>query len=764
MRVCGQWFDPSLCERIMAVVRQEPAISRGILARRVCDWLCWTDSRGQPCLGSARKALAVLNRRGALALPAATSFSASARREPAPALAAAEPMTVVECNLAAVGRVDLVVVTKAAERKAYRQIMAQHPLGDQPLCGGQLRYLFHSAHGYLGGAACQSGHFALKDRDQWIGWNEATRRGNLGRIVANARFLILPTVKIPHLASHLLGQLARRLPADWEARYGVRPLLLETFVHPDYDGTCYAAAGWQPIGHSAGRRDGVVKALWVRPLVDDARQLLRQGPALQPSERPQAPTHWTEVEFGGLQVWDARLKQRLYQIAEDFWGHAQSCSLTRRYTDRARTVAAERFFRNPRITMQVVLEAHREAVIERMRPHPLVLVPQDTLLLKDAGHRAGLGPIGSKTTPGPVSLLWLHNSHAFTPDGVPLGVVSAECWTCDPAAQQILREPEARDNGQWLAAYRRLADLAPQVPRTTLVSIGDHDADLFELFAQARDPQSPRLLVRARRAEGVSHAPENERLCPDFQANGHEAAGHPPNNERLSRDFHANRGRQRQVKTDEERSPLWDLMGGLAVAGCLALHLPRRGAQPARTAELELRFGPVTLKPPGDLQDRPLPLWAVYLREATPPVGGEGLDWLLLTNVPTTTLAEAQERLRWYSARWGIKVFHHILKSGCQIEERKLGFVTPLETCLAIDLVVAWRIYYLNMLGRMDPDAPCVKTAREAGIDELVTERLQGHGFGSVPVASEAAPELGAPPGKKPLSQAHEQTSATSGA
>ena len=399
-----------------------------------------------------------------------------------------------------------------------------------------------------------------------------------------------------------------------------------------------------------------------------------------------------------------------------------ACQAHRR--DRARTVAAERFFRNPRITMQVVLEAHREAVIERMRPHPLVLVPQDTLLLKDAGHRAGLGPIGSKTTPGPVSLLWLHNSHAFTPDGVPLGVVSAECWACDPAAQQTLREPEARDSGKWLAAYRRLADLAPQVPRTTLVSIGDHDAGLFELFALARDPQSPRLLVRARCPEGVSHAPENERLCPDFQANCHEAAGHPPNNERLSRDFHANwheapghapeherlprvfhanRGRQRQVKTDEERSPLWDPRGGLAVAGRLALHLPRRGAQPARTAELELRFGPVTLKPPGDLQDRTLPLWAVYLREATPPVGVEGLDWLLLTNVATTTLAEAQERLRWYSARWGIKVFHHILKSGCQIEERKLGFVTPLENCLAIDLVVAWRIYYLNMLGRMDP-------------------------------------------------------------
>jgi len=316
--------------------------------------------------------------------------------------------------------------------------------------------------------------------------------------------------------------------------------------------------------------------------------------------------------------------------------------------------------------MQIVLGAHREAVIERMGAQPLVLVPQDTTSLNYTGHpdTAGLGPIGSKTAGGPVGLV-LHNSHAFTPAGVPLGVVSAECWARDPAQQQIRREPEERESGKWLAAYRTLQAIAPQVPHTTLVSIGDREADLFELFALARDPASPRLLVRA------------------------------------------NRGRQRQVLSAEGLTPLWDHMGGLAVAGRLALALPRRGAQAARTAELELRYGPVTLQPPQGLKDRPLALWAVSLREAVPPPGVDGVDWLLLTNVATTTLAEAQERVRWYGARWGIEVFHRTLKTGCQIEERQLGFVARLENCLAIDLVVAWRIYYLTMLGRMDPDAPC---------------------------------------------------------
>ena len=666
MRVCGQWFDLPLRVRIMAAVRHEPEISRRSLAERVCDWLGWSNPRGEPCLGSARRALAELNRRGAVTLPAANPFPTGPRQAPPPTAAQPEPVGAVAGDLATLGPLDLVLVTTAAERDTYHQLMVQHPLGDAPLCGAQLRYLFQSDQGYVGAAAFQSASFALKDRDQWIGWNEATRRGNLARVVANARFLIRPGVTVPHLASHLLGQLARRLPADWEARYGVRPLLLETFVHPDHAGTCYAAAGWIPIGHSAGRRDGVAKALWVRPLADDACRQLRLGPPRLPAERPRAPADWTEEEFGGLQVWDARLKQRLYHLAADFWGDVQSRSLTRRGADRARTVAAYRFFRNPRINMQVVLGAHREAVIERMSAHPLVLVPQDTTTLNYTGHRdtAGLGPIGSKVEGGPVGLV-LHNSHAFTPAGVPLGVVSAECWARDPAEHQTRREPEVRESGKWLAAYRTLQELAPRVPNTTLVSIGDREADLFELFALARDPATPRLLVRA------------------------------------------NRGRQREVMSAEGLTPLWDHLGGVEVAGHLALQLPRRGTQPARAAELELRFAPVTLKPPQARKDAPLSLWAVYLREAAPPPGVAGVDWLLLTNVATTTLAAAQERVRWYGARWGIEVFHRTLKTGCQIEERQLGFVARLENCLAIDLVVAWRIYYLTMLGRMDPDAPC---------------------------------------------------------
>ncbi len=667
MRICGQWFNETIQANIVDTVKQVPDITRSALAARVCDWLGWSNGRGQPQLGGARKALAELGRRGVLTLPPAATARARA-----PALSPDTPVpppiaqAVVAGDLASLGEVLLERVSSPEQRARYRQLMQQHPLGDKPLCGAQLRYLFASPAGYLGAAAFQSGSFALKARDAWIGWGECVRRGNLSRVVANARFLILPTVRVPNLASHVLGQLAHQLPVDWEARFGVQPLLLETFVHPDHDGTCYKAANWIGVGHSAGRRDGVAKAIWLLPLVRDARDALRRGPVQVARERPQQPRNWIENEFGGLRLWDTRLRQRLYQVAEDFWSLLPSPSLTRRCADRARTMGAYRFFKNPKVNMHHLLEAHRQAVIERMAEHPLVLVPQDTTSLNYTGHRdlEAMGPIGNKVEGGPIGLI-LHNSHAFTPDGVPLGVVTADCWAREPEAHGTRRAQEERESGKWLDAWTALQDIAPQLPDTTLVSIGDREADIFALFALARDPQSPRLLVRA------------------------------------------NQSRQRQVMDEDELTPLWEYVAGLELTGRFELQLPRRGSRRARRAELEVRCAPVKLKAPNTRKEAPIDLWAVHLWEPHPPEGTAAVAWLLLTNVATTSCEDALERARWYGARWGIAVFHRTLKTGCRIEDRQLGYRARLENCLAIDLVMAWRIYYLTMMGRVDADLPC---------------------------------------------------------
>lgn len=123
----------------------------------------------------------------------------------------------------------------------------------------------------------------------------------------------------------------------------------------------------------------------------------------------------------------------------------------------------------------------------------------------------------------------------------------------------------------------------------------------------------------------------------------------------------------------------------------------------------------MTLRPPpGKKGCHPQTLWAVLARENTPPAGAEALEWLLLTTLNVDSLEAAVEKIQWYARRWGIEIYHRTLKSGCRIEERQLEAAERLEACLAIDLVVAWRIYHLAWLGRETPDVPCSVFFQEA--------------------------------------------------
>ena len=123
------------------------------------------------------------------------------------------------------------------------------------LCGARQRYLIRSEqHGWLGGLAFSAAAWHLRDRGKWIGWSPITRRDNLHKVVSNSRFLLLPEVRVPHLASHVLGLAARSVVDDWPRRYGYTPVLLESFIDEnDYAGTCYRASNWQRVGETSGR-------------------------------------------------------------------------------------------------------------------------------------------------------------------------------------------------------------------------------------------------------------------------------------------------------------------------------------------------------------------------------------------------------------------------------------------------------------------------------------------------------------------------------
>jgi len=671
MYVCGQHFSQFMLDRIQETVRTEPSISRLELSRRVCEWLNWRSPNGRLQDMSCRKALAKLNQRGVMDLPRSGEtygFERSAINRVEPDIAE------LCCTLRELGEVTVSPVSSryAKESKVWFALLDRyHYLGSGSLCGAQIRYIVKSStHGYLGALAFSSASWALKQRDQYIGWSEPARRANLYRVVSNDRFLIVPMVHVKHLASHVLSLVLSRLAQDWEQRYQVRPVLVETFVDPTrFAGTCYKAANWIYVGDTAGRRGGVAKKIFLYPLYRGWRELLCAEPPIRLAERPrpEAPEHWAEEEFGTSRLYDPRLKQRLYTIAQDFYNDPQA-SIPEASGSKARTMGAYRFFKNPKVTMDVVLTAHTEATIERIKAHRVVLVPQDSTTLNYSTHpmTEGLGPINNKADKA-VGLL-LHDTLAFTERGTPLGILDAQCWARNPQEKGKSNRRkelpiEQKESMKWLRSFQKAAQVQKLCPETMLVVMGDRESDIYELFLEASQAtDGPRLLVRAERSHN------------------------------------------RKV----EQGLLWDLMAKQKVAGTLKLHLPRRGSRKARDAWVNIRFAEVTLNPPKRLGSAlSVTVWAVYVTEQVRKTGESPIEWMLLTTVEVKNFKDAKKRVEWYSGRWGIEVYHRTLKSGCRIKDRQLATADRLETCLGVDMVVAWRIYHLTMLGRESPQMPC---------------------------------------------------------
>lgn len=561
-----------------------------------------------------------------------------------------------------------------------------HYLGSGPLCGAQLRYLVLGVHGEIVAAlSFSAAAWQLADRDQWIGWSREARRQNLHRVVNNSRFLIPPHIRVPHLASHVLSAVLHRLSQDWRSRYGYEPVLVETFVEwPRFKGGSYCAANWHAIGFTRGRgrQDSRHhaslrrKVIWVYPLEKQARAILRELPSSPrlpppppppPASKPAPPTDWAEEEFGQARLGDRRLIQRGCELARAFYARPQG-QLPHACGSRTSTKAGYRFLSNPRVTMLALLESHFRATTARVATEAVVLAVQDTTTLNYSAHPATemLGLIGTKAD-GAIGML-VHSTLAFNREGTPLGLLDVQSWTRDPEDHGKRHQRhelafEQKESVRWLRSLEALERVQSQCPGTRLVSVGDREADIYELFVWATaQPGRPALLVRA----------------------------------------------ERQRVLAETEIDLWTHVQNLPVEGEVEIHVPRRGNQSARVARLAIRFAPVEIKAPNRKANLcPVRLWAVVAREEEAPPGIKPLEWMLLSTLAVETLTEATEKLQWYAKRWGIEVFHRVLKSGCQIESRQLTGADRIEACLAIDLVVAWRIYHLAKLGRETPEVPC---------------------------------------------------------
>ena len=684
MIICGQTFSPGTVKHIQQLVDETPDISRRALSRRVCELLAWRHLDGRLKDMSCRKALSRLHKTGTLRMPDAVQNMAFTRRTVQQEFVCSP----VSCSLQELGNVILVMVDNRLSKEAqtWKSLMKLHYLGDRLFCAG-LRYLVHSSiHGWLGALAFSPAAFRVSARDQYIGWNEQDRLANLDRVIGNSRFFIHPAVRVPHLASNVLGKALRRLPHDWKKRYGKEPLMVETFVEQNrFTGTSYRAANWIHVGTTAGRgrQDSQhlevlpPKEMYVYPLHRRWRELLGGSIKVEASHS----VDWAEEEWGHASLGDARLVQRLISLGRDRYAHPQA-NIPQTCGSRSKTKAAYRFFDHESATLQNLLAPHIEATTKRVAKEKVVLAIQDTTSLNYGTHPAteGLGPINNIATG--VAGLVLHGTLAVNTEGTPLGLLAAQCWARDPAefgkkAKRHKLPIEEKESNKWLVSFKAATATAAACPNTTVVSVGDREADIYELFVLASQTQtSPLLLVRA----------------------------------------------QHDRKLLEEQGRLSEYMKGLPEAGTQEIMVPRKGSRPTRNAQLSIFYSKVVLAPPTGKEDKdPLSIWAILAEEKESPEGIEPLRWMLLTTAPTDSFTDACRHLSWYTQRWTIEVFHKTLKSGCRIENRQLGSADRLEACLAIDLVVAWRIHHLTKLGRETPDVPCLVYFEEAEWKALTT-------------------------------------------
>jgi hypothetical protein len=271
---------------IEQLLQAHPSWSRWRLSRALAEKWQWYAASGELKDMAARTLLLKLDARGLIALPAW-------RRAPVARRAVAEPdlfeslrpePVVASLSRMVPLRIQVVRPKQPEYRRFQRYLGQYHYLGFQGPVGENIGYLVRSAAGLdlacvlFGAAAWQ-----CAPRDQWIGWSAEQRAQRLALIANNSRFLILPHVRVPGLANHILCRIARRIDTDWQERYRHPIHLLETFVQPDrFRGTCYQAANWVRVGQTTGRtrqsqrhRDNEVHApvkdVYLYPLSSDAR-------------------------------------------------------------------------------------------------------------------------------------------------------------------------------------------------------------------------------------------------------------------------------------------------------------------------------------------------------------------------------------------------------------------------------------------------------------------------------------------------------------
>lgn len=373
---------------------------------------------------------------------------------------------------------------------------------------------------------------------------------------------------------------------------------------------------------------------------------------------------WAASELHSVDFNDLRLSKRLFRLVDDLAAHP-TASIPQACGSWTATKGAYRFLDSQPVTPKAIRSAHQHSTLARLALQTTVLVIQDTTELDFTSHPATteLGYLDHPKHRG----LKVHSALAATTEGLPLGLLHQEVWTRDLATlgkkhQRAKRETAEKESQRWLTALSATLESIPD--DIQVITIADREADFYPLFAAERRVGAE-LLIRA------AH---NRRVDADSQLLEQAIAAAPKR-------------------------------------GMVTLSVPRRDEQPARVANLSLRWTSVTFGAPHNTKQRSrLPqvtVQVVVAEESEAPAGVKPLRWVLLTTLEVENWEQALQIVRYYRLRWLIERYHFVLKSGCGIEKLQLEKAERLQRALAVYCVVAWRLLWLTYLARQERDEQC---------------------------------------------------------
>lgn len=372
---------------------------------------------------------------------------------------------------------------------------------------------------------------------------------------------------------------------------------------------------------------------------------------------------WIANEIKTVKLGDKRLNNRLGNILDGFC-RAPDKSIPVSFESWSETKAAYRFLKNEKINEDKILEPHVTSTLARLEKEETVLLLQDTTEIDYTKHPGvpDLGYIGeSKHTAR--HGFFLHPTIAVTPSKINLGVVDNIIWKREEIGVKDKRKNtkiEDKESYNWLKSFKRTKEVALKIPGTNFINIADRESDIYEYFLE------------------------------------YDAT--IPNANFITRSTH-NRKTIETVK-------LWEQVKGSDCLATIKFKLPK--SREERLVTQEVRAIEVELVCPKRYTPRlaNVKLYAVLATEIDV-VNADKIEWLLLTTIPIHSAESALKIVEYYLCRWQIELYFKTLKSGCKIEELQLESYSNLKSCLAIYMIVAWRIQYITMLARMCPEESC---------------------------------------------------------